>query len=290
MDTEGVEVWAGLSAVVQLLDLEVAAADKVVVGDHDTGDGAEEDTVGGEIGGKLIVVGEQVPGAHGETDGGANVASAADVDEAGEQGGHVGAGRHGVGGDVGAELGESKGGSDYEDAKSLAGAAVVDELVEDVERVPDGLVVDDGGGGGDDDADKGGEREANGDGEELRPQGVAGLAGESSKVGIVDNEGGKVGNGGHDALDHLPGQVGAVDGVGLLGDGADAAGADDGPDEEGDAGDGHNVGLDGEEVADLVDGEPDGGQGAEPEEEEGDKVGGAGVGRAERVWDLLPVP
>lgn len=81
-----------------------------------------------------------------------------------------------------------------------------------------------------------------------------------------------------------------MDGVRLADDGAWPAGADNGPDEEGDARDGDDIGLDGEKVADLVDGEPDCGEGAEPEDEEGDPVGGGGAGRVvEAVRYFFPV-
>lgn len=46
----------------------------------------------------------------------------------------------------------------------------------------------------------------------------------------------------------------------LLDDGANTTSTNDGPDEEGNAGGGDEVSLDGEEVADRVNGEPDGGQ------------------------------
>ena len=49
-------------------------------------------------------------------------------------------------------------------------------------------------------------------------------------------------------------------------------GLDDRPNEKGDAGWGHEVSFEGEEMADLVHGEPDGWQAAGPEEEEADKI------------------
>lgn len=47
-------VWGGFTGGVELLDLEIAAADEVVVGDDDTGDGGQEDGVCGEVGGKVV--------------------------------------------------------------------------------------------------------------------------------------------------------------------------------------------------------------------------------------------
>lgn len=48
--------------------------------------------------------------------------------------------------------------------------------------------------------------------------------------------------------------------------------ARDGPGKEGNAGNWHNVGLDGEKVADLMHGKPKEWQAADPEEDKGDKV------------------
>lgn len=61
-------------------------------------------------------------------------------------------------------------------------------------------------------------------------------------------------------LDNLPAQIRARQRRGLVDNGTDATGTHNGPDEEGDAGARHKVGLYGEEVADLVDGEPNGRQ------------------------------
>jgi hypothetical protein len=61
-------------------------------------------------------------------------------------------------------------------------------------------------------------------------------------------------------LDNFPAQIRARQRRGLVDDGTDAAGAHNSPDEEGNAGARHKVGLYGEEVADLVNGEPNGRQ------------------------------
>lgn len=81
-----------------------------------------------------------------------------------------------------------------------------------------------------------------------------------------------------------------MDRVRLADDGTWTSGTDDGPDEECDASDGHDVGLDGKEVADFVDGEPNCGEGADPEDEERDPVSGGGAGGVmEALGDLFPV-
>lgn len=49
-----------------------------------------------------------------------------------------------VRGNVGAQLSEGESESDDEDAETLARAAIVDESVEDLERVPDLLLIDRG--------------------------------------------------------------------------------------------------------------------------------------------------
>lgn len=61
-------------------------------------------------------------------------------------------------------------------------------------------------------------------------------------------------------------------------DWSDAFGFDDGPDKKREAADGHEDCFDGEEMTDLMHGEPDGGEAAEPEEEETEEIPGGGVG------------
>lgn len=280
VEAEGVVVGPRLLGAVEVLDLVVALADEVVVADHDAGDGGEEDGVGGEVGGEVVGAREEVPGTHGQADAGADVATAADVDVFRQQGRHVGAAGDGVGGDVGAELGEDEGGGNEEDSGAVARAALPEEGGEEVERVPDRIAAEDNdGGGGDDDTDEGGDGEAERDGEELRPEGILWSAGETGEVGVVGDEGGEVGDAGHDALDDGPCQCGAVEGGLLVDDGAGSFGAHEGPDEEGDAGCGDHVGLGGEEMADFVDWWIDCWQGDEPEDEEGDEIPGVGTRR-----------
>ena len=72
------------------------------------------------------------------------------------------------------------------------------------------------------------------------------LAREASKIRVVHNKRGEVGNTAHDALDDRPGQCAAVYGVRLPDDRADAIGSDDRPYEECDTRCWHAVRLNGE--------------------------------------------
>lgn len=77
----------------------------------------------------------------------------------------------------------------------------------------------------------------------------------------------------------------------LMDDWPDSFCADDGPDEKGDASTRNEEGLDREQVANLVNREPDGWKGAKPEEDEAHKVDGSDVGIAQS-WtsrnDIFP--
>lgn len=203
---------------------------------------------------KKGVSARNLPWAHDEADECADVAAAADVDEARQQGGHIRAGGDGVGGDVGTELSEGKSGRDHEDAKALGGAdaRLVQELLEKVQRVPDCGAEDHHRGRRDNDADKGCDGEADGNREQLGPEGIARLLGETSKIGIVYYQCSKVGYGAHDAFHHLPGEFASVDGVALVYDWSNALRSHDGPDKEGDASGWDDVGLDGKQMPDLV--------------------------------------
>lgn len=117
-------VWSGTLSRVELLDLEVATADKVVVADDDTGNGGKEDGVRGEVGGEAVVGLEELPRAHYKADKSAYVASATDIEVSGHEGGHIRAGRDGVGGDVCTELGEGESRCDDEDAETSAGGDI----------------------------------------------------------------------------------------------------------------------------------------------------------------------
>lgn len=74
----------------------------------------------------------------------------------------------------------------------------------------------------------------------------------------------------------------------LMNDRADTMSLDNGPDEEDDAGSGDEVGLNGKEMSNLMDREPNGGQTAKPEKEEADEVHGIGARtRGHAVGDIL---
>lgn len=90
---------------------------------------------------------------------------------------------------------------------------------------------------------------------------------------------GKVGNGRHDALDNSPAKLTTLQLCRLTDDRAKTVSSDNSPDEEGNASGRCNDRLDCEQVANLVDREPQGRQRAEPEEEEGDEVAGVCAGR-----------
>lgn len=64
----------------------------------------------------------------------------------------------------------------------------------------------------------------------------------------------------------------------LVDDGTDAAGSVDTPSEEGETSDGDDIGFNCEEMADLVDWEPDRGKGNKPEDEEGGEINFVGAG------------
>lgn len=91
----------------------------------------------------MVAGAKQIPRTHGEANSGADVTTATDVEISWEQSGHVGASRDGVGGNVGAELCQSEGGRDNEDTEALARVCAVEEVREEVERIPDGRSVDD---------------------------------------------------------------------------------------------------------------------------------------------------
>lgn len=123
----------------------------------------------------------------------------------------------------------------------------------------------------------------------MRPECVSWLIRETSEVGVVDDKCCEVSDGRHDALDHSPAERTAVSGTRLVDDGTNTVRPDDGPDEESNARGRYEVSLDGEQVTNLVDREPDGRQREEPKKEEGRK-GLRGRARACRqaVWDVIP--
>lgn len=108
-ETERVVVGGCLLGGVEILDPEVAAADEVVIADNNTGNGGEENGIGGEVGGEVVRGGKQIPRTHDKAYQSTDVASAADVDVAWEKGGHVSSRRNAVCCDVGSELSKSEG-------------------------------------------------------------------------------------------------------------------------------------------------------------------------------------
>ena len=224
-----------------------------------------------------------LPGTHCQADGSADITTASDVEVAGEKGSHVCACGDGVCGDVGAELGEREGEGNDEDTEaggaigSVAIVGVDEEVAEQIQRIPDWFIVDDGGGGTDDDANERGHREADRDGDELGPERISGLPCKTGKIRVVDDQGCKIGNGRHDALDHSPAQWSSRLGGWLVDDGTDTVSSDDGPDKKCHTCDGDEVGLDSEEMANLVDWEPDRRQTAKPEDEEAGEVSSIGA-------------
>jgi hypothetical protein len=80
-----------------------------------------------------------------------------------------------------------------------------------------------------------------------------------------------------------------VNSVTLLDDGTDTTGTRNRPGEESDSSNGNYVSLDGEEMSDLVDREPESRKRAKPEDEEGSKVRSVCARiRTESVGDVFP--
>lgn len=77
-----------------------------------------------------------------------------------------------------------------------------------------------------------------------------------------------------------------MDLVALMNNGADTMGSSDGPDEESNTSTGDKVGLDGKEMSNLVDREPDSWQAPKPEDEEADKFISLGTGALHSVRDI----
>ena len=78
------EIRTGLLGGVEILDLEVSLADKVVIDDDYSGDRGEKDRIGRKIGGELVGVLEQIPWTHHEANNGTDVPSSADVEVPGK--------------------------------------------------------------------------------------------------------------------------------------------------------------------------------------------------------------
>ena len=121
---------------VAMVDADIALADDEVVCSDDTRDTGEEDGIGRERGGELGGGGHEVPRADGDGDCRADVGATSDVDELRDQGGHVGTGTDGVGGDVCSQLCEGEGGGNQEHSRTIALVVVVQKPVQDIQRIP----------------------------------------------------------------------------------------------------------------------------------------------------------
>lgn len=146
----------------------------------------------------------------------------------------VGASRHGVGGNVGSQLGEGKAGRNDKNAKALSRVGSLEVHAQQGQGIPHVLAKDDAGRRGDKDANQGSNGKADGNCDELRPNCILGLAGVPSKVRVVDDQGRKVSDAAHDALDKRPRQNAACNRVGLVNDRTNAVCANNGPGKEGD--------------------------------------------------------
>lgn len=65
---------------IQVVDSDMTPSDKPVIGDHGSGDTAEQNTVGAEVVGESRRRGVEEPWVHADTDDGGDVASSSDVD------------------------------------------------------------------------------------------------------------------------------------------------------------------------------------------------------------------
>ena len=121
----------------------------------------------------------------------------------------------------------------------------------------------------------------------MRPEGVTGLACKAAEVRIVDNYRGEVGDAGHDGGYKAPCEVRATSSCGLVHDRAHSIGTVNGPDKKGQASRWYDVRLDGEEMANLVDGEPDCWEGERPEDEEGDELSSCYAANRNAYWHFV---
>lgn len=117
---------------------------------------------------------------------------------------------------------------------------------------------------------------------------VAMLRADKSQARVATENGTRdaLGEARHKGIDEGPGALAPMDRRALMDDRTDASSLDHEPDEERDAGDRGDDGLDGEEVADLVEREPDGDQEEEREEEEAEKVLRVGAAARDAVGDV----
>jgi len=111
---------------------------------------------------------------------------------------------------------------------------------------PDWLAVYRTGGTGNDDTDKGSQRKPDGNRKQLGPESISRLLGETSKIRIIDNQSGKVGNAIHNSGNNRPRLCTAGNGRTSMNDGTNSAGLDDGPNHKENAGDGDSIRFDSE--------------------------------------------
>jgi len=79
-------------------------------------------------------------------------------------------------------------------------------------------------------------------------------------------------------------------GVTLVNDWTNALGTNDSPDEEGQTSSGHDVSLNGEQMPDLLDGEPDRWQAAGPKEQKANEHDSVGAGGRDAIGDIIRSP
>lgn len=208
MDAVREKVRPGLSGIVELLYLKIALPDNIIVRAHDSSNRGQKHGVCRQICRKLVTVREKRVWTHRKTDGGANVTTSADVQESREQSRQVGSRADRVCCNVGAQLSQRERRRNDEDAEALPGAAVVDEMLQKVQGVPDRIaVVDDGRARRDEDADEARHGESQRDGDQLRQQRVLGLSREPREIRVVYDQRREVGDGAHYARDELPCQL-----------------------------------------------------------------------------------
>lgn len=127
--------------------IDLASPDKVRVGDHDSEDWAQKHTVGRQVRRERARGCEEVPRADGQSDGRAQNATAANGEVARHHGRQVRPSAERIGSYVGANLRNKEGDCNEEDTRAsrrVRGRAV-EELGEDVQRVPSLSAEDDRG-------------------------------------------------------------------------------------------------------------------------------------------------
>lgn len=189
----------------------------------------------------------------------ADITPPSDIEISRKQRRHIRAGGYRVGCDVRPQLGQGKSQRNNEDPKPLCRARSLQEPHQQIERIPYLLAVDNRRRGRHNNPDKRCNGKPRRDGDQLRPDRILRGPREPRKVGVVHDQGCKVSQTVHDSFNHRPGQLAPVSCVGLVHDRANSVSAGNGPGEERNGRGRGVVRLDGEQVPDLVDGEPEGG-------------------------------